>query len=325
VKSRLSRAREKLRSRLIRRGVAPTAWTSYVDSTSAAVPAKLIETTLKAAIGSADGVVPPAVTLLIQGVLRAMLLKKLSMVAISVIASLALATSAGVWARQAATLPPANEPGGERAQEKAGVAIESGNTAHSTATDLGESKEQEEKLTDRAESLQLDIELLSAEVQSRKQAIENTNGKLVQAQVYGLRQDTNEQLTGAAKQSEIESLQKSLQDFRKEYLSTKKELSRRQSELKELQEVQWKRIQERNQIEQKQNQEKSPRAAEREAKQRTANDKRGARNEQPVAIQPEDTDAPGISPLLEKRLSGIEGKLDNVLKALEDLKRERSQ
>jgi RNA polymerase sigma factor (sigma-70 family) len=325
VKSRLSRAREKLRSRLIRRGVAPTAWTLYVDSTSAAVPAKLIDTTFKAAIGSADGIVPPAVTLLIQGVLKAMLLKKLSTIAITVIASLALATSAGVWARQAATLPPANEPGGQLAQEKAGVAIESGNTARSTATDLGESKEQEDELTDRTESLQLDIELLRAEVISRKDVIDNTNNNLIQAQLYGRRKGTNELLTGAAKQSEIESLQKSLQDSRKEYLLKKKEFSQRNSELMELKEIQRKRNQERYEIEQKQNQEKDKRAAEREAKQRTANDKRGARKEQSVALQPAASDAPAISPILEQRLSGIEGKLDNVLKALEDLKRKRSE
>ena len=119
VKSRLSRAREKLRSRLIRRGVAPTAWALYVESTSAAVPAKLMETTVKAAIGYADGVVSPAVTLLIQGVLRAMLLKKLSMIAITVVASLALATGAGVLARQAATLPTRDQPGGQRVEKKA--------------------------------------------------------------------------------------------------------------------------------------------------------------------------------------------------------------
>ncbi len=70
IKSRLSRAREKLRSRLIRRGVAPTALALYVESTSAAVPAKLIEATVKAAIGSAEAAVSPAVTLLIQGVLQ---------------------------------------------------------------------------------------------------------------------------------------------------------------------------------------------------------------------------------------------------------------
>jgi hypothetical protein len=222
-------------------------------------------------------------------------------------------------ARQATTLPPANGPGGQLAQEKAGVAIESGNTARSTATDLGESKEQEDKLTDRTESLQLDVELLLAEVNSRKDVIANTNSKLVQAQVYGLRRDNSEYLTGAAKQSEIESLQESLQDARKEYLSKKKELSQRQSELRELQEIQRKRNQERYQIEE------DRKAAKRVAKQRIANDKRGARKEQSVVSQPAASDAPAISPILEQRLSGIEGKLDNVLKALEDLKRERSE
>jgi hypothetical protein len=169
-------------------------------------------------------------------------------------------------------------------------------------------------LTDRTELLQLDIELLRAEVQSRKHGIENTNNYLVRTQLDGTAIGTNEVLEDDAKQSQIESLQKRLQDSRKEYLLKKKELSQRLSELDVLNEIQWKR-----------NQEKSKRDREREAKQRTANDKRGARKEQPVPIQPVASDAPGISPVLEKRLSGIEGKLDNVLKALDDLKREMCQ
>ncbi len=96
VKSRLSRAREKLRSRLIRRGVAPAAWAVYAESSSAAVPAKLMEATINSATAGADGSIPPAVTFLIEGVLRAMLLKKVSMIAVTVVAGLALASSAAV-------------------------------------------------------------------------------------------------------------------------------------------------------------------------------------------------------------------------------------
>ena len=98
--------REKLRTRLIRRGVAPTACALYVESASAAVPSEFIEATVKAAIENANGVVSPAVAWLIQGVLRAMLFNKLSMIAITVVASLALATTARVLARQAALPRP---------------------------------------------------------------------------------------------------------------------------------------------------------------------------------------------------------------------------
>ena len=81
----------------IRRGVAPTVLALYIESTSAAVPARLMAATIKSAIGTAEAGVSPTVTLLIQGVLRAMFMKKLSMVAITVVASLTLATGAGVW------------------------------------------------------------------------------------------------------------------------------------------------------------------------------------------------------------------------------------
>ena len=67
-------------------------------------------------------------------------------------------------------------------------------------------------------------------------------------------------------------------------------------------------------------QESHRRAAELKSKQGTGVDKRGAGREKPAPIQPAASDAPPISPVVEKRLSGIEGKLDNVLKAIEDLK-----
>ncbi len=105
IKSRLSRAREKLRSRLIRRGIAPAAGAVHLESTTPALPARLIETTARAAIGYADGGVSPSVTLLIHGVLQAMLLKKVSVIVIALAAGLAMVTGAGVWARQIAARP----------------------------------------------------------------------------------------------------------------------------------------------------------------------------------------------------------------------------
>ena len=86
-------------------------------------------------------------------------------------------------------------------------------------------------------------------------------------------------------------------------------LRQKQSELTEL-----------NRIEIKRNQPNLGRRGELEADQGTGIEKRGARDKKPAPIEPAASDAPGISPGLDKRLSGIEGKLDNVLRALEGLK-----
>src|SRR4051812_41594555 len=70
VKSRLSRAREKLRSRLIRRGLAPSAGAGalalHEQTASAAVPASLAAATVGSAVSS--GIVPGAVDVLARGV-----------------------------------------------------------------------------------------------------------------------------------------------------------------------------------------------------------------------------------------------------------------
>jgi RNA polymerase sigma factor (sigma-70 family) len=299
VKSRLSRAREKLRSRLIRRGVAPTAWALYAESTTAAVPAELMETTAKSAIGSAGGMISPSVTLLIQGVLRAMFLKKLSMVAIAVVVSLVLATSAGVWARQAATPPAADASVGQLAQKKVAVESELVSAARSTAPDFGEFQEVEDQLMDRLELLRLDVGLLNAETQARLNGIQHQNSELVQVQLRD---------KGPANDEQIESIKERLGDARKEYLLKKKELSKKLAELTEL--------------EMEHNQANTRRAAEPRAIRDTRSENRGATTKKSIPIQPAASDAPGISPGLERRLSGIEQKLDNVLKALQDLKRQ---
>ena len=199
VKSRLSRAREKLRSQLIRRGVAPTACALYVESTPPAVPATLIETTAKAAFGHAHGVVSPAVNSLIQGVLRAMLLKKLSITAITVVVSLALATSAGVLARPAATFPPNGPQGRQLTNQKPTVASESDNLSVSTNPDLAESNDPENQSNDRTELLRLDVELLDGETHARMNAIQNLNGQLIDVELRG-KSDANESQIEAIKE-----------------------------------------------------------------------------------------------------------------------------
>ncbi len=105
VKSRLSRGREQLRSRLVRRGVAPSA--ALLASTLAAdaaqaVPVEWINQTLQAAVtlaagnAVAAGTFSAGVVTLWKGVVRSMFLAKLNYAAAAVMA-VALATT-GVWA-----------------------------------------------------------------------------------------------------------------------------------------------------------------------------------------------------------------------------------
>jgi hypothetical protein len=223
------------------------------------------------------------------------------MIAITVVASLAVATGAGVLARQAATLPIGGQPDGLRAENNVSVENESSNTARFTATDLEESKKQEDQSIDRTELLRLDVELLTAEVNAFRQKIVAINFEMFQVHFRG-KSDANE--------SQIEGLQKSLQDLRKEYISKNRELRQKQSELKRLDAIEIER-----------NRKKARRVAQLRANKGTGIDKRGARDKKPAPIEPAASDAPGISPVLDKRLSGIEGKLNNVLRALEGLKR----
>ncbi len=82
VKSRLSRARERLRGRLVRRGVAPAAlaagWFAVPQASSAAVPASLQASTIRAATQLAAGAaVSTQAASLIDGVTKSMTMVKL--------------------------------------------------------------------------------------------------------------------------------------------------------------------------------------------------------------------------------------------------------
>ena len=126
---------------------------------------------------------------------------------------------------------------------------------------------------------------------------------------------TNDQLVGVLLSDEndsrrvgMESLKKSLERSRKDYISKKKELRQKQMELDELR----------------------PTVNQRYlnvpiANRRKGTDKRASPTEKTVPSQPAPSDRTGVSSALEKRLSGMERKLDQVLKVLEDLKREKSQ
>jgi RNA polymerase sigma factor (sigma-70 family) len=118
VSIRLTRAREMLRTRLTRRGVTLSAGALAVglsqEFVQAGVPATLITTTLKAAVAFATGkiaagVVTVQVAQLTQGVLKTMLLKKLTFAGILLATLVVAGTGGGVVLHQALAEKPNEE------------------------------------------------------------------------------------------------------------------------------------------------------------------------------------------------------------------------
>lgn len=115
VRSRLARARDRLRAGLARRGFAPTAGGIAAlltcETAEAAVPTVLVDTTIRIATRSAvrqamtAGLVPASIAALSEGALRTMLITKLKTIAMAVLAMGAFAAGAGVLAQSAAKLP----------------------------------------------------------------------------------------------------------------------------------------------------------------------------------------------------------------------------
>jgi RNA polymerase sigma factor (sigma-70 family) len=110
LQSRLARGRERLRGRLVRRGVAPAialpASFSLMVGADGALSAALRADTVRAAlefsavrIGSA-GTAATAISSLTHGVLKAMLLNDLRVASVAVLAVAVSAAGVGVWARQ---------------------------------------------------------------------------------------------------------------------------------------------------------------------------------------------------------------------------------
>ena len=118
VESRLSRGRQRLRDRLVRRGLAPAAaalWAEMAREASAAMPAALIKHSARFVTSSpAAGAVPVAVTALAEGVIQMMWLARLKPL-VAVAAALILATAGvAVQGRQ--------QPAPEGAREQAKTA-----------------------------------------------------------------------------------------------------------------------------------------------------------------------------------------------------------
>lgn len=124
ILSRLARARDRLRARLTRRGLALAASglaTVFVAEAEAAVPVTLVRPTVGAATayaaGKAAGVVPAHVIALSEGVIHAMFLTRVQLIGAAVLAVIVTATGASLFAqREAAPRPaaPAPAPGAGR-------------------------------------------------------------------------------------------------------------------------------------------------------------------------------------------------------------------
>jgi RNA polymerase sigma factor (sigma-70 family) len=111
IRSRLSSARERLQRRLIRRGVAPMAVTlagpaSLLESvpTGVTVPAALTETTIRGALrigmghGALAGIVSAEAVALTEGVLKTMMISKLTLVATTILVAGLMTTGAALTA-----------------------------------------------------------------------------------------------------------------------------------------------------------------------------------------------------------------------------------
>jgi RNA polymerase sigma factor (sigma-70 family) len=113
VRSRLARARDRLRTRLTRRGLAPdTAFLPMLSFRSSSLPEGLIDATVQAAmlIAARDaaeaGLVSASAAALTEGVLRTMLITKLKTAAVILMAAGAIASGVGLYAYQGPTPSP---------------------------------------------------------------------------------------------------------------------------------------------------------------------------------------------------------------------------
>ena len=125
VESRLSRGRQRLRERLVRRGLAPAAaalWAATAREASAGIPAALIKETARFVTSfPAAGTVPVTVTVLAEGVIQMMWLARLKPL-VAVAAALILTTAGiAVLGRQQPALEGARERAKSAPPQNAGA------------------------------------------------------------------------------------------------------------------------------------------------------------------------------------------------------------
>ena len=111
IRGRLARARTRLKDRLTRRGFAPTVATLgtllSAEAASAAVPARLLTTTIQVAKA---GAVPVGVEILAEGVIRTMILTKSKILAAAVVACGVAGSGVGLVAQDAPPPRPTETP-----------------------------------------------------------------------------------------------------------------------------------------------------------------------------------------------------------------------
>ncbi len=126
VQSRLARGRERLRSRLTRRGLAPALGALGAGGAAEAAPAlpaaALIEATVRAALSASPtaAMASGSVVALTKGVLKSMFLIKLRTVAVTLITIAALAVGAKAWLQGAPA--PRPQPNLDRIRAELGAA-----------------------------------------------------------------------------------------------------------------------------------------------------------------------------------------------------------
>lgn len=300
VKSRLSRGRERLHSRLIRRGVAPAIVAWCGDSVATEVPAAMAEATVKAAIrfaadqAKAAGAVSACVIELTQGVLRAMLFTKMRVFIATLATIAALATGAGVLARQTTAPEPQGEQAAGREEPRAKDSGNKSKTVIEAGAIIDAPAGDDEEQADRLDTLQIDIELLTSEINSLKNTLSQQASLAFQPFGGGMgggriraNAERDEQLEEARKLQRENTLK-----LRETYLEKSKELRRKQRELDKLL--------------------GHPQSSVRAQPIRPSRSSTGRFS---AAAQAK------ASPTIEQRVSDIEHKLDEVLKLLNELKR----
>ena len=199
VKGRLARARDLLRGRLARRGLAPSAGlfaTTMTVQARAVVPEALAKSTLRAATGVAAGrglvagLVPATVAALVKGVARTMMISKWKALAASLLALGVVVAGAEVLGRQlGGTSRPGPVGGKSEAKAERSPPVEPSDTSKSSGTDdqppkvpgggggggdagNGLKDEARELMAAELDEASIDAELLEMELQSSWQQLQ---------------------------------------------------------------------------------------------------------------------------------------------------------
>ncbi|MGO9924052.1 MAG: RNA polymerase sigma factor [Isosphaeraceae bacterium] len=150
LQSRLARGRERLKGRLIERGIAPGVGIAAAilsqEGSRAAVPAFLVDSTIRAGAhfaalqAAATGAVPATVAKLTEGVLKTMLFHKMKATAGALMAAGLISTGVAVWAQQ--------RPAADSRAEDHAASVASDATAGLTISDRAIVSEPEMPATD---------------------------------------------------------------------------------------------------------------------------------------------------------------------------------